>query len=111
MQFVFRLATAIAFAVASTASLADVVYTSSGSFLSNVKPGSYTETFNGLDNSGSSPYTFSSGGFGYTLSSPGDIYFSGDFVGTNLPDFALTDQLHRQCHRAGRQLLCLEHFR
>src|SRR5436190_11675579 len=88
MQFVFRLATALTFALASTASFADVVYSSSGSFLANVKPGQYTESFNGLDNSASP--SFSGGGFGYTISSPGDIYFSGDFVGTNLPNLALT---------------------
>jgi hypothetical protein len=88
MQFVSRLATAIACAVLSTASLAGAVYTSSASFLAKVKPGSYTETFNGLDNSASP--SFSGGAFGYTISSPGDIYFSGDFVGTNLPNLDLT---------------------
>jgi hypothetical protein len=88
MRFVFRLATAITFAAVSTASLAGAIYTSSGSFLANVKPGSYTETFNGLSNA-SSP-SFTGGAFAYTASAPNDIYFSGDFLGTNQVGDALT---------------------
>jgi hypothetical protein len=88
MHFAHRLLSAAALALLSASSFAsDGVYTSPAAFLSHVAAGAYTESFDGLsDTTGS----FSSGAFAYTLSSSGGLYASGDFVGTNLPDFALT---------------------
>lgn len=75
-------------ALSASASAQTTVYTTSASFLANVAPGAYTETFNGLPSA--PPASFSGGGFAYTVSAPGDLYGSGEFLGTNLPDEALT---------------------
>ena len=76
-----RLLSALTFAVASSAAMAGPVYTSSAAFLTQVAPGSYTETFTGLDID-SSP-SFSGGGFSYTASAPQDIFFNGSFLSTS----------------------------
>jgi hypothetical protein len=65
-----------------TSARADVLYTSSSAFLSQVASGAYTEEFS-VD-PGTDPALFSSGGFSYAVSAQGGVYFSGDFVGTNL---------------------------
>lgn len=86
-----RLLPAIALAGFAASSFASTTtYNSSASFMSNVAPGSYTETFTSFDNSGSGPAAFSGNGFAYTLFAPSDIYASGEFAGTNLPNEALT---------------------
>jgi hypothetical protein len=76
------------FAASSFAST--TTYNSSASFLSNVAPGSYTETFTDFDDSGSGPSLFAGNGFSYTIFAPSDLYASGEFAGTNLPNEALT---------------------
>lgn len=89
MQTAYRLLSAAALALASaTTFAAATIYTSSASFLANVLPGSYTENFNGLTNP--PPTAFANGGFSYTVSAPNGLYASGDFLGTNQIDEALT---------------------
>jgi PEP-CTERM motif len=89
MQTAHSLVLALGLAALSASSSAQTtVYTSSASFLANVAPGAYTETFNGLPSA--PPASFSGGGFAYTVSAPGDLYGSGEFLGTSLPDEALT---------------------
>lgn len=85
-----HLLTALAIGFMSTTSFAaaTTVYTSSTQFLDRVAPGAYTENFDGLSNP--SPTAFSGGLFAYTVTSPADLYASGDFLGTNLPDAPLT---------------------
>lgn len=84
MKPVHHLLSAVALAALSASTLAATsTYTTSGAFLANVQPGFYTEDFTSLGTPGpSSPIAFSSGGFTYTISSPGDLYASG-FLGTN----------------------------
>ena len=80
---------AVALALMSASSFASTVtYTSSASFLVNVAPGAYTENFDGLSNP--APTAFSSGGFSFDISAPDGLYASGDFLGTNQIDDALT---------------------
>ena len=80
---------AVALALLSVPSFASTVtYTSSASFLANVAPGAYTENFDGLDIS--PPTAFASGGFSFDISAPTGLYASGDFIGTNQIDEALT---------------------
>ncbi len=62
---------------------ATTVYSSSASFLANVQPGSYTETFTGLANPATGPVSFSGSGFSYSASAPSDIYLEGGFLGAN----------------------------
>jgi hypothetical protein len=89
MQSVRRLVPVLALALLSTTAWsATTTYTSSAAFLAQVAAGSYTNSFNGL--SSSPPTVFISGGFGYSLSSPGGIYGSGDFIGVNQENEALT---------------------
>ena len=76
------------FAASSFAST--TLYDSSASFMSNVAPGSYTETFTDFDDSASGPAAFTGSGFTYTVFAPGDLYASGEFAGTSLPNEALT---------------------
>ena len=80
---VMALAGASAPALAST-----TVYMSAPTFLAQVAPGSYTQSFDGLDSS--PPTSFAGNGFAYTISAPGGLYGSGEFIGTNFPDEALT---------------------
>jgi hypothetical protein len=89
MQSVHRFLSATALALVSASSFAaTTVYTSSASFLSDVAAGSYTNTFDGLLSD--PPTTFASGGFAYTISSPQGLYGSGDFLGVNQENEALT---------------------
>ena len=83
----FLLAVGLA-ALSASPFAATTVYSSSASFMANVAPGSYTESFNDLPSS--PPTTFASGAFSYTVSAPGGLYGSGEFLGTNLPNQALT---------------------
>ncbi|HEY1092330.1 MAG TPA: PEP-CTERM sorting domain-containing protein [Burkholderiaceae bacterium] len=88
MSNIRQLASAFALTLLSVAAhAATTTYTSSASFLAQVAPGAYTENFNAAVDPGG---LFSSGGFSYAISSPGELYFSGDFVGTNQIDSALT---------------------
>lgn len=83
----FTLALGLA-ALSASSFAATTVYTSSASFLPNVAPGSYFENFDGLPSS--PPESFAGGVFGYTLSAAEGLYASGEFIGTNQPDEALT---------------------
>jgi hypothetical protein len=89
MQSVHRLVPVIALALLSTTAWSSTTtYTSSADFLAQVAAGSYANTFDGL---GSSPLpVFSGGGFSYSLSAPNGIYGSGDFIGVNQVNDALT---------------------
>jgi hypothetical protein len=73
-----------------TPSHADVVYTSSASFLAQVAAGSYTNNFDGLSNPAPGSVAFSGGGFSYSAFAPSDIYLEGGFLGTSQIDEALT---------------------
>ncbi|MCZ8073468.1 MAG: PEP-CTERM sorting domain-containing protein [Paucibacter sp.] len=93
MQTAHRLAvTAAVLAALATPSFADTTtYTNSAAFLAGLSGPGYTEAFTGLGSPASGAgLSFSSGGFSYSISSPGDLYASGDFLGTSLPDQALT---------------------
>lgn len=92
MQIAHRVLPAVALALLSTSSLAQTTtYTTSAGFLSQLAPGSYTENFNALVNPlPEGPASFSGGGFSYTVSAAGDLYASGEFLSTSLPDEALT---------------------
>lgn len=73
-----------------TPSHADVVYTSSASFLAQVAAGSFTNDFNGLSDPAPGSAPFSGGAFSYSAFAPSDIYLEGGFLGTSLPDDSLT---------------------
>lgn len=78
-------------ALSASAIAATTVYTTPASFLANVAPGSYFESFTDLPSLPSVPSSFAGGGFAYTLSATGGLYLSDlDFIGTNLDDQALT---------------------
>lgn len=69
---------------------ATTTYTTQASFLANVAPGSYTNSFTGAVAAGPS-FSYSGSGFGYTLTAGvGDVYLSGSIAGTNSPDETLT---------------------
>lgn len=88
MQLAYRFVSAAALALLSASALASTtVYTSAATFLPLVATGSYTESFDGLSDATG---LFSSGAFSFTVSAPGSVYASGDFVGTSLPTDALT---------------------
>lgn len=85
------LLSALALALVSlSAQAASTVYTSSASFLAQVAPGAYTESFDGLDNPAPGAAAFAGGSFAYSAFAPGDLYLAGGFLGTSLPDEALT---------------------
>jgi hypothetical protein len=90
MQTAHRFLLAAVLALLSATSYATVVYTTSASFLAHVAPGSYTNTFTGLPDPPPGPAAFSGNGFAYSASAPGDIYLSGGFLGTSLPNVPLT---------------------
>lgn len=91
MQLAHRLLSAAALALLSASPFASTVtYTSSGTFLPLVAPGAYTETFTGFGNPPGTTTSFSGGGFAYDASSDLGLYLEGGFLGTNLPDRALT---------------------
>jgi hypothetical protein len=64
-----------------------MLYTSSAAFLSQLASGAYTEEFS--TDPGGDPALFSNAGFAYAVSAQGGLYFSGNFVGTNLDDNSL----------------------
>jgi hypothetical protein len=89
MHTAHRLTLAIGLAALSASSFAvTTVYTSSAAFLPNLAPASYTESFNGLPST--PPASYTGGTFAYTVSAADGLYGSGEFLGTNLPDQALT---------------------
>jgi len=89
MQTPHRLFSAAVLAMASMSSFAaTTVYTVPASFAAALLPGAYTESFNAVTNP--PPASFSGGAFTYSVSAPGGTYASGTFLGTNLPDEALT---------------------
>jgi hypothetical protein len=91
MPFAQHILSAAALALLSTSAFAvTTVYTSPATFLAQVAPGSYTETFTGLSSPPAGPFAFSGGSFAYSVFAPSNLYFSGDFIGTNLPNDALT---------------------
>jgi hypothetical protein len=91
MQTAHKLLSAVTLALLSASSFAvTTVYTSSASFLAQVAAGSYTQNFNGLVDPPAGPVAFSGGGFGYSASAPSSIYLAGGFLGTSLPNEALT---------------------
>lgn len=91
MQPAHHVLSAVALALLSATSFASTAtYNSSASFLPHVSTGGYTENFNGLGNPPSGPALFSSGGYSYAVSAPGDLYASGDFLGGSLPYESLT---------------------
>ncbi len=89
MQPVHRTILALGLAALSASSFAaTTVYSSPAAFMAAVAPGSYTNSFDGL--ASTPPSSFSGSGFSYTVSAPSGLYGSGEFLGTNLPDEALT---------------------
>lgn len=91
MQLAHRYLSVIALALLSASSFASTVtYTSASSFLPHLAPAAYTENFNGLGSLPAGPLGFSGGGFSYTVSAPGDLYSSGDFLSTSFPGNSLT---------------------
>lgn len=92
MQSAHRILSAIALAALSASSMAaTTTYTSSASFLAAVgMVTSYTQNFNSLPSPPAGPVPFGDNGLAYTLAAPSDIYTSGDFFGTSLPNEALT---------------------
>ena len=92
MQSAHRILSAIALAALSASSMAaTTTYTSSASFMTAIGLAtSYTQNFNGLPNPPAGPVPFGDNGLAYTLAAPSDIYASGDFFGTSLPNEALT---------------------
>lgn len=89
MQTAQRFAIALGLAALSASSFAaTTVYTSSASFLAQVGPGAYTETFDGLPTT--PPDSFAGGAFAYTVSAPSGLYGSGEFLGTSQINEALT---------------------
>jgi hypothetical protein len=88
MQTAQRFALALGLAALAASSSAATVYTSSASFLANVGPGAYFQNFNGLPSS--PPESFAGGAFAYSIAAPEGLYGSGEFIGTNQPNEALT---------------------
>lgn len=91
MKSAHRLLPAVALALLSTSTLAaTITHTSMAGFLSNLAPGAYTETFDGMPNPPVGPVAFTSGGFSYSASAPSDIYLAGGFLGVSADPDALT---------------------
>ncbi len=82
--------TVAAVAVSAAASAQTTTYTTSAAFMANVAPGSYTEGFSDPSFSGDLSASFSGGAFAYTIAAPQGLYGNGTFIGTNLPNEALT---------------------
>lgn len=82
-----RLLPAVALACFCTSPFAaTVTYTNPATFLGQLAAGAYTETFSSVSASDS----FGGGGFAYTLSAPGNLYYSGSFAGSNQPYATVT---------------------
>lgn len=92
MQSAHRILSAVTLAALSASSMAaTTVYTTSASFMTAIAPATfYTEDFTGLSSPPAGPAPFSGNGLAYTVAAPNDIYASGDFIGTSLPNEALT---------------------
>lgn len=67
---------------------AAVVSSNPADFALHLAAGSYTENFSGDGPVNDAP--FSGGAYAYTVDAANGLYFSGDFVGTNFPQEALT---------------------
>lgn len=81
---------AAALTVSAAASAQTTTYTTLASFTAAVAAGSYTEGFADPSFSGDPSADFAGGAFSYTVSAPGALYGNGVFIGTNLPNEALT---------------------
>ncbi|RQO62420.1 hypothetical protein DBR47_04050 [Paucibacter sp. KBW04] len=94
MQLKHRLntvAAALAMAAIAAPALAETsTFTNSADFLASLKGGHYTESFDGLAELPAGAAGFSGNGFSYTVSAPGNLYASGEFLSTSLPDLAIT---------------------
>jgi hypothetical protein len=91
MQPVHRFMSAAALALVCTSSFATTsTYTTSASFMGHVAAGAYTESFNALTELPLGAVDFSGAGFTYSVSSPFDLYASGEFLGTSSANQALT---------------------
>lgn len=102
MQLVQRFLPALALVAFSTAaSAAPVVYTSSASFLAQLAPGAYTETFTGMSNPAGNTQAFSGSGFSYTADSSEGLYLTGGFLGANQVDTAVTLTFGANVHAIG----------
>jgi hypothetical protein len=87
----------IAFSLAAlacaAASAQTTVYTTNAAFLAMVAPGSYLETFTQVAVDSGPSFTYSGGGFSYTVTADNGastVYRSGTIIGNNLPDLSLT---------------------
>ena len=90
MQTSHRLISAAVLAVLAAPSFADTTtYTDSAAFLASLGGSSYTETFTDLV-SPDGAANFNNAGFSYTVSAASGLYATGDFLGTNQIDEALT---------------------
>jgi hypothetical protein len=82
---------AVASASFQTASAQTTTHTTLATFLAATTGSLYTETFTGGGVQSAPSYSFSSLGFGYTVTaSPGSVYRSGTIIGNNLPNEMLT---------------------
>lgn len=82
---------ALALALASVPSWAAyTTYTNSATFLAQVAPGFYTESFDGLPQPPAGQVSFAGGGFGYSASAPSDIYLGDDLLTASNIDEDLT---------------------
>lgn len=89
MNSLRHLVPALALGVMSASAFAtSTVYTSSASFLTQVAPGYYTETFTGIPDLPGD--TFSGGGFSYQITSAQGIYGINDFLTAGQVKDALT---------------------
>lgn len=92
LRFLARLASFLTLAAAAASApvwAATTTYTDSASFLAAIAPGAFNNTFTGVEDSATS-YSYSGGGFGYTVAAPGDVYLSGSFIGNNTDNDTLT---------------------
>lgn len=65
-------------------------HTTLASFLAGTQGPTYTETFTGSGPVAEPSFSFSSLGFGYTVTAATNVYRSGSIIGTNLPNELLT---------------------
>ena len=82
----------VTLAAALPAGAATTIFTSPASFAAQLAPGSYTETFVGLNTpvNNATSLAFAGGGFAYTVSQASGLYGVGTFIGTGIPNVPLT---------------------
>ena len=85
-------ALAMTLAAALPAGASTTIFTSPASFAAQLAPGSYTETFAGLNTpaNNATSLAFAGGGFAYTVSQASGLYGVGTFIGTGIPNVPLT---------------------